>query len=122
VLEQQVEVERQQAQQLQQVNQNLEALRAQAQAAVEERRANQQAAAEHTANAQAAVNALMVAVQQLQTGDTNIEGALRAAEETGLGTLAQKDIAFARDSLANGDLGVAGSYLVQAIADAQAGR
>jgi hypothetical protein len=119
---QQTELAQQQVEQLQQAVQNLEALRADAEAATQERQANAQAAAQYQANAQAAVTALMGAVNQLGTGDTNIEGTLTAVENANIGTLVQKDIDLARESLQNGDLGVAGSYLVQAIRDAQAGR
>jgi hypothetical protein len=119
---QQTELAQQQVEQLQQAVQNLEALRSDAEAATQERQANQRAAAEYQANAQAAVTALMGAVNQLGTGDTNIEGTLTAVENANIGTLVQKDIDLARESLQNGDLGVAGSYLVQAIRDAQAGR
>jgi TolA-binding protein len=119
---QQNELARQQVQQLEQAVQTLEAIRAEAETANQERQANQRAAAQYAANAQAAVDALMGAVNQLQTGDTNIEGALSAVESANIGTLVQKDINLARQALGNGDLGVCGSYLVQAITDAQAGR
>jgi len=121
-LEKDVAVARQQNEQLQAVVRNLESLRDELQAAVDERARNEQAAAQQAAQARAAVNGLMGAVQQLQTGDTDIGAALGAARSASLSPLVHQDIEQAQRSLDNEDLGVAASYLLQAITDAQTAR
>jgi hypothetical protein len=119
-LENDVQRERQQNEQLQKVVQQLQALREQQQAAADAQAQSERAAAERAAQVRSAVNGLMWAVQRLSTGDTNIGGALDAAAAAPMGPTAQMNLELARAALDNEDLSVAGSYLVQAISEAQA--
>jgi phage I-like protein len=119
-LEQNAERERQQNEQLQKVVQQLQSLRDEQQSAADARLQSERAAAERAAAVRAAVGGLMSAVQQLTTGDTNIGWALDNAQNAPIGPSAQKNLQMARSALYNEDLSVAGSYLVQAISDAQA--
>jgi hypothetical protein len=121
-LEQQLELQRQQEAQTQAIVHQLEGLRAEVESGNAAQAERERAAAAQVAKGQGAVNALMGAVTQLQVGDSNIEGALHAAEAAGLTPVAQQDLYMARQSLANGDLRIATNYILQAIDDSQYAR
>jgi hypothetical protein len=121
-LEQQLELQRQQEAQTQAIVHQLEGLRAEVESGNAAQAERERAAAAQVAKGQGAVDALMGAVTQLQVGDSNIEGALHAAEAAGLTPVAQQDLYMARQSLANGDLRIATNYILQAINDSQYAR
>jgi TolA-binding protein len=119
-LEQTIEREHQQNEQLRKVAAQLQALHDEQAAVLDAKQKSERAAADRTAQVRVAVNGLVAAVHQLQTGDSNIGWAIDAAQGAPVGPNAQKNLELARSALYNEDLNVAGNYLVHAIAEAQA--
>ncbi|MBE2248278.1 MAG: hypothetical protein IAE78_01940 [Myxococcus sp.] len=92
---------------------------------VDEREETRQAAerrvVEQKQRFESVTRSLVTVDQQLSTGATNVNEALRAAEATYTGAALQY-VQAARASLANGDVNTARKYLLLAVLEAQAAR
>ena len=107
--------------QLKSIDKRLSELHADFKAAEARRVESEKATNELKARNAEAAKAIAGAIQELQTGSSNVGPALNYAETVFSGA-ALRDVQAARVFLRNGDLGSAKAALIQAIADAEAQR
>jgi hypothetical protein len=114
-------VEVEQAEQLGEVNQQLEQLRGELSSAVaDQREAERQREAPAAAQRQVSAN-LLALDPVLATGDTNVLTTLEAAERV-VGAGGRRNLALAREALENEDLATAREYVYRAALDAAMAR
>jgi predicted nucleic acid-binding Zn-ribbon protein len=101
-----------------QTNDDLEAFKKEVTEREDARRESERRVAEQKQRYENVTRSLVTVDQQLSTGSTNVNEALRSAETTYTGTALQY-VQAARASLANGDLSSARRYLLLAVLEAQ---
>ncbi len=110
-----------QAQLMQETNNQLRALNAQMANAQAERQAREEQTAAQQQAVHGAIAGLGPALDMLTSGNGQVDDALDAADQS-FPPQARRDIAAARDAIANSNLNLARGYIQTAIGDAQAGR
>ena len=110
-----------QVQLMQETNEQLRSLNAQMASAQADRQARQAQADSQQAAVHGAISGLGPALDMLTSGNGQVDDALDAADQS-FPPQARRDIAAARDAIANNNLNLARGYIQTAIGDAQAGR